>query len=184
MLWSTEGSIGNLIGEPPITSNWSNESYKKVPLWELGAVTGASEFHWGDPSHGMGTDGFPAVCMSQHSASKFCQWLSAQTGHYYRLPTEAEWEYACRAGTTTAHHFGDDPALLDGYAVFDPKYERVGYAKVGTKKPNPWGLYDLHGNVLDVLSRSVLCRQLPGKTQNDSGAETFSTRDPWRLLVR
>jgi len=105
------------------------------------------------PMHfGMGegySKQYPAVGVTAHAASKFCEWLSAQTGHFYRLPTEAEWEYACRAGTTTAYSFGDDPAKLDDYAwsVANSEYQ---YQKVGTKKPNAWGLYDMHGNVAEL----------------------------------
>ncbi|MDG2126121.1 MAG: SUMF1/EgtB/PvdO family nonheme iron enzyme, partial [Verrucomicrobiales bacterium] len=97
---------------------------------------------------GMGKDdGYPAISMTQHAASKFCQWLSAQTGHFYRLPTEAEWEYACRAGSKDAYYFGGDVAQLDQYAWYWHRQGPAQYAKVGLKKTNDWGLHDMLGNV-------------------------------------
>lgn len=111
---------------------------------EVDAVSAATT-PYVEMSFGMGTDGYPAISMTQLSASKFCEWLSAMTGNYYRLPTEAEWEYACRAGSDTPYSFEDENQISD-YAWYDENSDGK-YHKVGEKKPNPWGLHDMHGNV-------------------------------------
>lgn len=101
-----------------------------------------------DMSFGMGREGYPAINMTQYAAIKFCAWLYAKTGVFYRLPTEAEWEYACRANTTTPYSFGADVKKLGEYAVFTGNSGGA-YKKTGTKEPNPFGLYDMHGNVME-----------------------------------
>ena len=88
----------------------------------------------------------PIVGVSWDDAMAYCEWLSIKTNNNYRLPTEAEWEYACRAGTTTKWSFGNDEKELDKYAVYSSNSNSQA-DEVGTKLRNPWGLYDMHGNV-------------------------------------
>ena len=88
---------------------------------------------------------YPAMCTTHHAASKFCQWLSAQTGHFYRLPTSG-WGICCRAGTKTAFHFGDDMAKLDDYAWHGDNSE---FTTTRLQKNRIRGLYDMHGNVAE-----------------------------------
>lgn len=96
--------------------------------------------------HGWGRGKMPAMGISWHSAKKYCEWLSLKTGDFYRLPTEAEWEYACRAGSSTAYSFGNDTKDIEEYVWFD-KNSGGRTNKVGLKRPNAFGLYDMHGNV-------------------------------------
>ncbi len=98
----------------------------------------------------------PVDQVSWEDAVKFCKQLSElpkerSAGRVYRLPTEAEWEYACRAGSKTAFCFGDDAGILGDYAwCFENSKQKTN--AVGTKKPNLWGLYDMHGNVWEFCS--------------------------------
>ena len=100
---------------------------------------------YADETFGFGRKGQPVICITHHSAMEFTRWLSAKTGKTYRLPTEAEWEYAARAGSKTAYSFGDDPSQIGEYAWYVENAEKP--QPVGKKKPNPWGLHDIHGNV-------------------------------------
>ena len=106
-----------------------------------------------DMTFGMGYEGFPAVNMTHFAASKFCKWLSLITGNYYRLPTEAEWEYACRSGTSSDYYYGDDISLIDEYS-WNKNNSDNSYQRVGQKIPNKWGLHDMLGNVSEWVADS------------------------------
>ena len=99
-----------------------------------------------NPSRFSGNPQNPVESVTWFNAQAFCEKLSQLTGKNYRLPTEAEWEYACRAGTETLFSFGDDRDKLGDYAWFDGNSNNTTHP-VGEKQPNPWEIYDMHGNV-------------------------------------
>ena len=103
---------------------------------------------YADESFGFGKGRQPAISIQHHAAMEYCRWLSAKTSRVYRLPTEAEWEYAARASATTAYPFGSDPARLGEYAWYTGNAGGHPHP-VGTKVPNRWGLRDMHGNVAE-----------------------------------
>ena len=134
-----------------------------------------------NPSHFRG-EANPVESVNFSDASEFCRRLSElppekNSGNLYRLPTEAEWEYACRAGSTSSFCFGDDEAMLEEYAWFNKNSARTTHP-VGGKKPNAWGLHDLHGNVGEWCSDRYAA--YPSDPRTDPlGAETGD-----QILVR
>jgi formylglycine-generating enzyme required for sulfatase activity len=125
---------------------------------------------WGPPEASFRQPGFdvkgsqPVVCVSWHDAQAYTAWLRRRTGKPYRLPTEAEWEYAARAGTKTSYSFGDDQDALCAYARFADLSSQFGWRDgcrsdivtygplpVGSLKPNLWGLFDMHGNAWELV---------------------------------
>lgn len=103
-----------------------------------------------NPSSNVG-DNLPVVNVTWNDAAAFCERLSTQTGHVYRLPTDAEWEYAGRAGTTGRFFWGDDESLAGDYCWYESNSGGRIY-DVKTKSPNAWGLYDMAGNVEEWVS--------------------------------
>ena len=113
---------------------------------DVDAITGPTPVY-GDLTMGYGVK-HPAMGMTWHNAMTVCRWLSKKTGRKYRLPTEAEWEYACRAGTTNVFGFGNAPNRLADFAWYEDNSDGE-TNEVAKKKPNAWGLYDMLGNVCE-----------------------------------
>ena len=146
---------------------------------------------WHAPGYPV-TDDVPVTQITFHDMTAYCQWLTEresspaaasgarQAGGRYRLPTEAEWEYACRAGTTTHYSFGDDVKRLDDYAWFNRTAEvggTIGARPVAMKRPNPFGLYDMHGNAWERCQDFFDPRAYQAAAlENPSGPATGSNR--------
>lgn len=129
------------------------------------AISGATP-PYGKPDQNWGMGQRPAISMSWHAAETYCRWLSKMTGRTYRLPTEAEWEYACRAGTTTPYFFPGDPAKFEKKGLFGGRADTAvintyviysGNSPSKTQEPsavkaNPWGIRNMSGNVAEFCS--------------------------------
>jgi len=146
---------------------WLGQSEVTQEQWR--GVMGTSP--WTGKSYQTTSDNYPAVYVNWHDVTEFCRELTARersakrlpSGWIYQLPTEAQWEYACRAETTRPYN-GDGRGTLSDYAWYDWNTHKVGeeYAhQVGQKKPNRWGLHDMHGNVFEWC-RDWYGQRLPG----------------------
>ncbi len=138
------------------------------------AVMGAN------PSWHKGAD-WPVTGVNWEDCQEFCRRLSARVGRTVRLPSEAEWEYACRAGTTTAYSFGDDVSRLREYAYFRHPDAVLRVQPVHSLKPNPWGLYHMHGNAWEWCADAWR----PGYDGAPADGRAVTTDDPqqhWRVL--
>lgn len=155
--------VGNLwVGKCEVTWDaydvfWYDETFpkaddEKAKVLGPDAVTRPTNT-FVDETYGHGREGHPAICMTHHAAMVFCEFLRKKTGKNYRLPTETEWEYLARGGKGDApYFFGSDAKELDDYAWYkgnspDEDHPRGTTHKCGTKKPNPFGLHDVYGNV-------------------------------------
>ena len=154
-------------GPPKSLDQWAKRDYDEAPAHPVriarGFLIGATEvtnaqYEQFDPDHKKlrGRDGVskaddePVTFVTWHQAVAFCEWLSKKEGKPYRLPTEAEWEYACRAGTETPFSTGDTLTAGQANIGLTPDGKpRPTTVPVGSSKPNAWGLLDMHGNVLE-----------------------------------
>jgi sulfatase modifying factor 1 len=158
-----------------------SQSTKAIPP-AVDAVTRPTKPYL-DMTFGMGKQNYPAIAMTQYNAIQFCKWLYTRTGVFYRLPTEAEWEYACRAGGNDDYHFGNDKKQLTDYAWYNENSEKKTHP-VGQKKPNAWGLYDMHGNVAEWTYDQYLPNFYAEASKTD-GKNPVATPDKlYPLVVR
>lgn len=144
---------------------------------KVDAITAPTELYEPSFTYEYGQDpDLPAVTMTQYAAKQYTKWLSKLTGQQYRLPTEAEWEYACRAGSSAAYCFGDDKSQLGDFAWYVDNADAAPH-KVGLKQPNAFGLHDMHGNVMEWTINGYTeegYAALAGKPQPLSNLDTIT----------
>ncbi|WP_052122345.1 formylglycine-generating enzyme family protein [Chelonobacter oris] len=174
----TQAEWEKIMGEPPYQRTRSNPYYQLPGMKER--IT--------RPNH-------PAT-VSWNDAQAFLNRLNQlDADHHYRLPTEAEWEYAARAGSQTAYSFGDNEQELGNYAWFGEDFSRGGTHPVGQKRPNPWGLYDVHGNAWEWVNDWFTSRHSPtaqtdpqgapsGRDKTVRGGSWHNTATSWRSAFR
>ena len=163
----TVGAFRRFVEDTKYRTDAEKDGKGCVGADENGVYVQKPEFDWRNPGFRQ-ADSHPVVNVTWSDAAAFCQWLSRKEGKEYRLPTEAQWEYACRAGTTTRYSFGDDETSLGEYAWY---VGNSGFKMhpVGEKKPNAWGLHDMHAHVLQWCRRLVswrLLREVVGGRSN------------------
>ena len=136
----------------------SHESHEDEPLHPVEIRTpfylgrfAVTQAQWmaimgSNPAHFNNNEELPVETIPWEACTRFCQKLSNLTGYQARLPSESEWEYACRAGSNTAYSFGDNRDNLDEYGWYRDNANGISHP-VGRKKPNAWGLYDMHGGI-------------------------------------
>jgi formylglycine-generating enzyme required for sulfatase activity len=148
MMGSPDGEEGRYSNEWPVHSVFVRQPFQigkyEVTLAEWGACvsSGGCNSYWPD-DRGWGRDNRPVINVSYRDAKAYTAWLSRKTGHSYRLPSEAEWEYAARAGTTTPYHFGNNIKS----SVANYNWLAAWPVAIGSYPANAFGLHDVHGNV-------------------------------------
>ncbi len=156
----TRGQFAQFVADEGYKTDAEKDGKGGVAIDDKGQWTQKPEYTWRTPGFAQ-TDDHPVVNVSWNDAVAFCQWLGRKDGKNYRLPAEAEWEYACRAGTTTRYWCGDDPeglaqianvanatakAKFPGWSTIRASDGYVFTSPVGSFRPNAFGLYDMHGN--------------------------------------
>jgi formylglycine-generating enzyme required for sulfatase activity len=179
--WEMTLSRGYLLGETEVTVGQFRQ-FVEATGHATEALGQSPPLNWEDPGlRERQTDEHPVVGVTWSDAAAFCKWLSAKTGRTCRLPTEAEWEYACRAGGETPFAFGDKLSPKD--ANFDSSMEsellaaggppRRSTVAVRQYRPNAWGLYDLHGNAAEWCADPYRDRPQPPGGDATGGAAEF-----------
>jgi len=149
------------------------ENQRRMPIGAKADAIGRPTPSYSPPDRGFGHSGYPVITVTPHAASTYCQWLSKKTGRKYRLPTPAEWEYACLAGEAVSKATDDTAWTTEN----TPEQTKP----VGKKKPNAWGLYDMLGNAGEWTVTSDGKHQLlSGGWYESKGAEIHcGTRVPF-----